>query len=164
MSSSLSLSRSASSSTFALDPKSSPSHIRLTPAMASSALLRHRPVSSMRFSFATTRITGSSITGLATTFGQQRHFLARATTPIVRPSLGLQILLPRYSLTTYRSFNSRTGNGAPTNDAKPCAVANRLGGHATCGRPAPPFQLATGAATAPPVAELGSLADSERLP
>jgi hypothetical protein len=41
------------------------------------------------------------------------------------------------------------------NDAEPCAAANRLRGHGTCGRPPPPFHPPAGAAPAPPVAELG---------
>ena len=39
--------------------------------------------------------------------------------------------------------------------AEPCAAANRLRGHGTCGRPPPPFRPPAGAAPAPPVAELG---------
>jgi len=40
-------------------------------------------------------------------------------------------------------------------NAEPCAAANRLRGHRTCGRPPPPFHPPAGAAPAPPVAELG---------
>jgi hypothetical protein len=39
--------------------------------------------------------------------------------------------------------------------AEPCAAANRLRGHGTCGRPPPPCHPPAGAAPAPPVAELG---------
>jgi hypothetical protein len=44
---------------------------------------------------------------------------------------------------------------APTKVAEPCAAANRLRGHGTCGTPPPHFRPPAGAAPAPPVAELG---------
>jgi hypothetical protein len=106
----------------------------------------------------------------AGTFSESRSFRHHRsstssirTTTLTPTSARSAVPFPSHGIRSHDLSDTSSEHFYPNDrNAEPCAPANRLRGHGTCGRPPPPFRPPAGAAPAPPVAELGVVRRSSR--